>query len=123
MIAYVPWPNPVHELYLPEPDLGDSVRNESTVIIKRSMANTKKTVICQVPNNVRNYRFELTQAKALELLKWIESHPAQQWSLDKQVGYLKVNPVELAYVRRGKVDNSNDVVQVEIEFEVLSVRP
>lgn len=119
MIAQFPYPTNTHTLTLPNPDLGDTIRNESGITIKRSMLNTRKTAIIRTNNNVRNYVFQLTQLKALELLHYYMTHAADKWVLDGEVGYIKINPLEFNFTKRGATTVSNDVATVTIEFEVL----
>jgi uncharacterized Fe-S cluster-containing radical SAM superfamily protein len=119
MIVKFPYPTNTHTLNIPDPEFSDTLRNESTVVIKRSMTNVKKTVVSKTTNNVRKYTFVLTQLKALELVKYYEDHCAVQWLMGAEHGYLKINPLAFNSIRRSAIALSNDAVTVDIEFEVL----
>ena len=111
-------------IILPNPDLGDSVKPLSTVLLTRSMSNLVGTTIRTKPNSVETkYSFLLTRHKAIELTDYLMKHSAKKlhliWGSLKMDVVLKTNPFDLQMTTRALVGESVEETSVTLVFEKI----
>jgi len=111
-------------LILPNAELGDGLRPNSVVLLKRAMDSTVYTNV-KTKTDKETYRFSvrLTRKKSIELVEFVFEHSAKiirlQWrTLDIDVA-LRVNPVELELTTRAVVAGSVEETTIQLEFERL----
>lgn len=111
-------------IFLPDPEWGDVQRLEQTMLLYRSMNGNKVITHVQPVTNIRTfeYSFILTRFKALEFINFYNIFGSQRMKLEVdantiKVGYLKVNPLELEYIRRAVQCTSNEDVSTQFAFE------
>jgi len=96
-----PWPAIQTVTYLPNPEFGDTENLVQTISTFKSMNNTRYTYVkTRDSRRTVNFRFNLTQAKAFELMEFIRAyhrikiqmtdHLGQVW-----LGYIITNPNEV----------------------------
>jgi hypothetical protein len=111
--------------HYPNPVFGDAESALQTMEIKRSINNTRYTYV-KTRNQRRrlSFRFDLSQAKAFELMEFIRSyHRVQVQIVDhlsqKWIGYIITNPNEVESQAKA-IKNEGAMFghgNVQIEFE------
>jgi hypothetical protein len=111
--------------YLPNPQFGDSESQVHTVEFKKSMNNTRYTYVkSRAARRKLSLRFDLTLAKAFELMEFIRKYQSTQITLRDHLeqvwrGYITTNPNEVESQAKA-IRNSTSAFghgNIQIEFE------
>lgn len=124
---YAPYPAPKITILLPDPDWGDVQRLESTSVLHRSMNGVRIVTYVRKKVNCRLYElsFELTRPKAEEFINFFKLFGSKVMKLEfdqdtSVVGYLKINPAELEFVKRSVLCTSYESVSVKLSLESVT---
>lgn len=130
LFLFAPFPDSEAAIVMPMFAMGDTERMDSTVNVQKRFDGGLHThVTKQLDSRILNWNFTLTRMKALEFKEFYILYAGKVWRFLDTVtdqtwtGYVKVNPATLNMVARGKIADSEDVVQVEIEFETTELPP
>lgn len=123
-VIQAPWPGPVTEHYLPNPQLGDSIGGTGSLEFKRAMNGTRYAYVKSRDRRRRLlFTFALSQDKALELQAFFDAYNGNQVKITdhtgtEYVGYFTTNPFEFEAVGRSVASPSNySLHQIQVEFE------
>ncbi len=117
-----PYPQFVTRIRLPNPQLGETEANPSTMTPLRSMSGVLYTYVKSNTGTVMILNFLMTRTKSEEFKRFllaylskkiqITDHLARDWA-----GYITTNPIEFNTVKKGAPGGGGDMVEVTIEFE------
>jgi hypothetical protein len=123
---YAPDPAPKAVIALPDPEWGDTQRLESTMQLRRSMNGQRIITYVRRKENCRTYELSLvlTRPKAEEFIRFFELFGSQKMKLEfdkdtSKIGYIKMNPIQLEFVRRAVNCDSYEEVTTEFAFESI----
>lgn len=124
MKIFAPFPDEKAFIVLPNPEMGDIQRSESKVQLKRSMNGAVSVTHIKKLPNIRSYEynFVLTRLKSLEFYAFFEIFGALKMRIEhendtERIGYIKINPLELAIEKRALIGSSKEEVNVRFDFE------
>jgi hypothetical protein len=81
VILQAPYPQLETASILPNPEFSDVESHQHSVIIKRSMNNTKRTYVRSSDRFLLTYTFRLTRGKALEVEAFIRAYYGSKMKL------------------------------------------
>ena len=112
---------------LPQPKLGDGIGLLHTVNRVQSMDGDSHTYVKTTDDRLYSYNFTVTRMKSLELLEFYREYAGKMWKItdhngDVIVGIVLDNPFSFSPSRRavygdGTTDNSEDAIDVNMQFE------
>lgn len=107
-------------VYLPNPQLGNTLRPLGNVNKKYAMDGTMRSYVSKSNDYSILYTFILTRDKALEFEEFITRYMDERMTLvtlngERYSGYIMNNPFEFRYARRGAP--AGDTVEVTMEFQ------
>lgn len=118
-------PAPVAEdtIYLPNPDLGDAMRPESRVALKRMMDGGVATYVVRRPSQfTRTFTIDVPYLKALEFWSFVNTHLHNRILVYEDsglnyTGVLLINPLTLQPEKRSVVAGSTENVKLNFDIE------
>jgi hypothetical protein len=123
---YAPDPAPRIVIALPDPEWGDTQRLESTMQLHRSMNGQKIVTHTRKKLDCRSYELNLllTRIKAQEFITFFEMFGAERMKLEfdkdkSKIGYIRINPLELEYVKRAVNCQSYEEISTRFDFESI----
>lgn len=123
LLLWGPYPLTATLMTLPVPLFGDEEKAESTLLVKKAMDGTVDTNIIVQPNRTYKWVFVLARMKALEFLEFYRLYGGKKLRVDwstlstTYIGNIKINPLTLDIFKREIINDSVEVVNLEIEFE------
>lgn len=98
----------VHDLFLPNAELGDTDNIQSTMEIKRALDGTKRTYVKSSTDRLLSYTFRLTPPKAAELEVFLDANRANSFRLHNHLDEdwrvkLISNPIDFVQVGPNEV--------------------
>jgi hypothetical protein len=118
-----PYPTIETVTLLPNPEFGDSEALRDTVQMRRAMDGTTYSYVRRTGGRRQlQYDFNLSRAKALELIAFVRSYQASKVQIidhlnETWVGNITVNPTEFETVSRSVTTPGRERVNVRLEFE------
>lgn len=111
--------SPTNSIVLPCPLFGDTISNQDTMVMKKSMNNVTYTYIRRSPLQKVSYSFQLGRLKSLELREFFLNNTAKllrmiNWKNETWVVYLLTNPLDL--VPKSRYDFEDEMVLTTLEF-------
>jgi hypothetical protein len=122
LILRGPAPIPTVDLYLPNPDLGDGIRSESRVALKKMMDGEHVTYVTRRPNKfTRSLSFDVTYMKALEFWAFCDQFLSSKIIVIEDVtpytAVLLLNPLTVQPEKRAVVAGSLENVRLNFDVE------
>ncbi len=121
-----PAPDYATTIILPSCEMGDFRRTNSIVELRKSIVGTPINTFVTNRGEQRTLELDikLTRYKSWELFRYFEIHGSDKMRLENYdgeefIGYLKVNPLELEKIKRILVADSEEEVNVKLEFETV----
>jgi len=119
-----PYPEVEKNMFLPNPELRDSVTLSSTVQILEVMSGDPYTYITRRNNkNVYSFLFNLTREKFLDLKKFFEDYAHKKIQIVNYddtvlIGYILSNPFINSGNSRGVIGPNNESYPASFQFEI-----
>ncbi len=122
IVLRAPYPQFVTRIRLPNPELGETEANPSTMTPLRSMSGILYTYVKSNTGTVMSLKFLMTRAKSEEFKRFLLSYVSKEIQITDHLdrdwaGYIKTNPMDFNTVKRGAPGGGGDMVEVNIEFE------
>lgn len=117
-----PYPAVQTTSILPNPQFSDVESLTSTMVLKKSLNNTRRTYVSNTGLRMLTYSFRLTRGKALELREFIKAYFNQPVRLvnhkdETWIVYFTSNPFEFNGTERAVGVPGNEMQTITLNFE------